>query len=132
MRTFLLCIIVFLFMLAIDVLATKEPKDDILDLLKKEKSMAQQDHRASDLVIQESQQATALKVEKTVRAVAEAENMARRAIYKMTTIQIQLDSILTGKDLDTLLFKGAVYEGWIQYRDSGGLDEFDNYRMNKN
>lgn len=119
-------------MLAIDVLATKEPKDDILDLLKKEKSMAQQDHRASDLVIQESQQATALKVEKTVRAVAEAENMARRAIYKMTTIQIQLDSILTGKDLDTLLFKGAVYEGWIQYRDSGGLDEFDNYRMNKN
>lgn len=119
-------------MLAMDVLATKKPKDDILDLLKKEKSMAQQDHRASASVIQESQQATALKVEKTVRAVAEAENMARSAIYKMTTIQIQLDSIVTGEDLDTLLFRGAVYEQWIQYRDSGGLDEFDNYRINKN
>jgi division protein CdvB (Snf7/Vps24/ESCRT-III family) len=83
-------------MLAIDVLATKEPEVDVLDLLKKEKSMAQAEHHACANAIQASQQATASKVEATIKAVEEAEKVAEMALKEML-FRLGLKSMMSNK-----------------------------------
>ena len=132
MKTLYLCRATFFSMLAIDVLATKKPEPDILDLLKQEKSMAQAEHHACANAIQASQQATASKVEATIKAVEEAEKKAEMALKEMTMMKVQLDSVATVTEDNTWMYQGALYDEWKKYRDSGGTSDFEYYRLYKN
>jgi hypothetical protein len=118
-------------MLAIDVLATKKPEVDVLDLLKKEKSMAQAEHHACANAIQASQQATASKVEATVKAVEEAEKVAEMALKEMTMMKVQMDSITVMQNDDSFMFSGPLYDEWVKYKDTGGTSDFEYYRLYK-
>jgi hypothetical protein len=118
-------------MLAIDVLATKEPEVDVLDLLKKEKSMAQAEHHSCSNAIQASQQATASKVEATVKAVEEAEKVAEMALKEMTMMKVQMDSITVMQNDDSFMFSGPLYDEWVKYKDTGGTSDFEYYRLYK-
>jgi hypothetical protein len=118
-------------MLAIDVLATKEPETDVLDLLKKEKSMAQAEHHACANAIQASQQATASKVEATIKAVEEAEKVAEMALKEMTMMKTQMDSITVVQNDESFMFSGPLYDEWVKYKDTGGTSDFEYYRLYK-
>ena len=131
MKTLYLCVITFFSMLAIDVLATKEPKVDVLDLLKKEKSMAQAEHHACANAIQASQQATASKVEATIKAVEEAEKVAEMALKEMTMMKTQMDSITVMQNDESFMFSGPLYDEWVKYKDTGGTSDFEYYRLYK-
>ena len=131
MRTLYLCVITFFSMLAIDVMATKEPEVDVLDLLKKEKSMAQAEHHACANAIQASQQATASKVEATIKAVEEAEKVAEMALKEMTMMKTQMDSITVMQNDESFMFSGPLYDEWVQYKDTGGTSDFEYYRLYK-
>ena len=131
MKTLYLCVITFFSMLAIDVLATKEPEVDVLDLLKKEKSMAQAEHHACANAIQASQQATASKVEATIKAVEEAEKVAEMALKEMTMMKVQMDSITVIQNDESFMFSGPLYDEWVKYKDTGGTSDFEYYRLYK-
>jgi hypothetical protein len=131
MKTLYLCLATFFSMLAIDVLATKKPEEDVLDLLKKEKFMAQAEHHACAAAISESQQATASKVEATVKAVKEAEMKAEMAMKEMTMIKVQMDSITVMQNDDSFMFAGPLYDEWVKYKDTGGTSDFEYYRLYK-
>lgn len=116
---------------AIDAVATKKPEADILELLRKEKSMAQAEHHACATAIKQSQQATASKVEATVKAVEQAEKLAEIAMKEMTLMKVQLDSVVTVNEDNSWMYQGPLYEEWKQYRDTGGTSDFEYYRLYK-
>jgi hypothetical protein len=118
-------------MLAIDAIATEKPEPDVLDLLKQEKMMARAEHHACASAIKESQQATASKVEATVKAVEEAEIKVQLAMKEMTMMKVQIDSITVVQNDDSFMFSGPLYEEWTRYRDTGGTSDFEYYRLYK-
>jgi len=114
-----------------DLLASKEPKEDVLDLLKKEKSKARAEHDACTNAIAVSQQATASKVEATIKAMKEANKKAKIAQIKMLKMKVQIDSITVVQNDESFMFSGPLYEEWIRYKDSGGINDFGYYRLTK-
>lgn len=131
MRTVYLCLITFFSLLAIDAIATEKPKADVLDLLKQEKMMARAEHNACASAIKESQQATAQTVEATVKTVEEAEIKVELAMKEMTLMKVQLDSIVVVTEEVEETFSGPIYDEWLKYRDTGGLSDFEYYRLYK-
>lgn len=123
--------ITFFSMLAIDAIATEKPEPDVLDLLKQEKMMARAEHHACASAIKESQQATASKVEATVKAVEEAEIKVELAMKEMTMMKVQIDSITVVQNDDSFMFSGPLYEEWTRYIDTGGTSDFEYYRLYK-
>jgi predicted transcriptional regulator len=118
-------------LLIFDVLASKQPQEDVLDLLKKEKSMARAEHDACANAISESQRATASKVESTIRAMKEAKKKAEIAQIKMLKMKVQIDSITVVQNDESFMFSGPLYDEWTRYKDTGGLNDFGYYRLTK-
>jgi hypothetical protein len=79
--------------MALDTLATENPKESILDLLKKERELALQEHQAASEAIAASQAATASKVDAAVAAMDSIKNEAKKLQDEIKAIEVAADSV---------------------------------------
>jgi hypothetical protein len=93
MRILILSVITFFATMAIDTLATETPKESIIDLLKKERELALQEHQAASAAIAASQAATASKVDAAVAAMDSVKNEAKKLQDEIKAIEVAADSI---------------------------------------
>lgn len=93
MRLLLLSIVTFFATMAIDTMATENPKESILDLLKKERELALQEHQAASAAIAASQAATASKIDAAVAAMDSVKNEAKKLQDEIKAIEVAADSI---------------------------------------
>ena len=93
MRLLLVSIVTFFATMAIDTLATENPKESILDLLKKERELAIQEHQAASAAIAASQAATASKVDAAVAAMDSVKNEAKKLQDEIKAIKVAADSV---------------------------------------
>jgi hypothetical protein len=93
MRILILSVITFFATMAIDTLATENPKESVLDLLKKERELALQEHQAASAAIAASQAATASKVDAAVAAMDSVKNEAKKLQDEIKAIEVAADSI---------------------------------------
>jgi uncharacterized protein (DUF2147 family) len=93
MRILILSVITFFATMAIDTLATETPKESILDLLKKERELALQEHQAASEAIAASQAATASKVDAAVAAMDSVKNEAKKLQDEIKAIEVAADSV---------------------------------------
>jgi len=93
MRILILSVITFFATMALDTLATETPKESILDLLKKERELAIQEHQAASAAIAASQAATASKVDAAVAAMDSVKNEAKKLQDEIKAIEVAADSI---------------------------------------
>ena len=93
MRILILSVITFFATMAIDTLATETPKESILDLLKKERELAIQEHQAASAAIAASQAATASKVDAAVAAMDSVKNEAKKLQDEIKAIEVAADSV---------------------------------------
>ena len=93
MRLLLVSIVTFFATMAIDTLATETPKESILDLLKKERELAIQEHAAASAAIAASQAATASKVDAAVAAMDSVKNEAKKLQDEINAIEVAADSV---------------------------------------
>jgi uncharacterized protein (DUF2147 family) len=93
MRILILSVITFFATMALDTLATETPKESILDLLKKERELALQEHQAASAAIAASQAATASKVDAAVAAMDSVKNEAKKLQDEIKAIEVAADSI---------------------------------------
>jgi hypothetical protein len=50
---------------------------------------------------------------------------------EMTLMKVQLDSIVVVTEEVEETFSGPIYDEWLKYRDTGGLSDFEYYRLYK-
>jgi hypothetical protein len=95
MRILILSVITFFATMALDTLATETPKESILDLLKKERQLALQEHKAASEAIAASQAATASQVDAAIASMDSIKNEAKKLQDKILAIaeQTAADSI---------------------------------------
>jgi uncharacterized protein (DUF2147 family) len=93
MRILILSVITFFATMAIDTLATETPKESILDLLKKERELALQEHQAASAAIAASQAATASKIDAAVAAMDSVKNEAKKLQDEIKAIEVAADSV---------------------------------------
>jgi hypothetical protein len=93
MRILILSVITFFATMALDTLATETPKESILDLLKKERELALQEHQAASAAIAASQAATASKIDAAVAAMDSVKNEAKKLQDEIKAIEVAADSI---------------------------------------
>ena len=93
MRILILSVITFFATMALDTLATETPKESILDLLKKERELALQEHQAASEAIAASQAATASKVDAAVAAMDSVKNEAKKLQDEIKAIEVAADSV---------------------------------------
>ena len=93
MRLLLLSIVTFFATMAIDTMATENPKESILDLLKKERELAIQEHQAASAAIAASQAATASKIDAAVAAMDSVKNEAKKLQDEIKAIEVAADSV---------------------------------------
>jgi hypothetical protein len=93
MRILILSVITFFATMALDTLATETPKESVLDLLKKERELAVQEHAAASAAIAASQAATASKVNATIAAMDSVKNEAKKLQDEIKAIEIAADSV---------------------------------------
>ena len=93
MRILILSVITFFATMAIDTLATETPKESVLDLLKKERELALQEHQAASEAIAASQAATASKVDAAVAAMDSVKNEAKKLQDEIKAIEVAADSV---------------------------------------
>ena len=93
MRILILSVITFFATMAIDTLATETPKESVLDLLKKERELAIQEHQAASAAIAASQAATASKVDAAVAAMDSVKNEAKKLQDEIKAIEVAADSV---------------------------------------
>ena len=93
MRILILSVITFFATMALDTLATETPKESILDLLKKERELAIQEHAAASAAIAASQAATASKVDAAVAAMDSVKNEAKKLQDEIKAIEVAADSV---------------------------------------
>jgi hypothetical protein len=95
MRLLLVTVITFFATMAIDTLATETPKESVLDLLKKERQLALQEHEAASEAIAASQAATAAQVDAAVASIDSVKSEAKKLQDKILAIaeQTAADSI---------------------------------------
>jgi len=93
MRILILSVITFFATMAIDTLATENPKESILDLLKKERELALQEHQAASAAIAASQAATASQVDAAVAAMDSVKNEAKKLQDEIKAIEVAADSV---------------------------------------
>lgn len=93
MRLLLLSIVTFFATMAIDTMATENPKESILDLLKKERELALQEHEAASAAIAASQAATASKIDAAVAAMDSVKNEAKKLQDEIKAIEVAADSV---------------------------------------
>jgi uncharacterized protein (DUF2147 family) len=93
MRILILSVITFFATMALDTLATENPKESILDLLKKERELALQEHQAASEAIAASQAATASKVDAAVAAMDSVKNEAKKLQDEIKAIEVAADSV---------------------------------------
>jgi len=93
MRLLLLSIVTFFATMAIDTMATENPKESVLDLLKKERELALQEHQAASAAIAASQAATASKIDAAVAAMDSVKNEAKKLQDEIKAIEVAADSI---------------------------------------
>jgi hypothetical protein len=93
MRILILSVITFFATMALDTLATETPKESILDLLKKERELAIQEHQAASAAIAASQAATASKVDAAVAAMDSVKNEAKKLQDEIKAIEVAADSV---------------------------------------
>ena len=93
MRILILSVITFFATMAIDTLATETPKESILDILKKERELAIQEHQAASAAIAASQAATASKVDAAVAAMDSVKNEAKKLQDEIKAIEVAADSV---------------------------------------
>ena len=86
MRLLLVTVITFFATMAIDTLATETPKESVLDLLKKERQLALQEHKAASEAIAASQAATASKIDAAVASMDSVKNEAKKLQNKILAI----------------------------------------------
>jgi hypothetical protein len=93
MRILILSVITFFATMALDTLATETPKESVLDLLKKERQLALQEHKAASEAIAASQAATASKVDAAVAAMDSVKNEAKKLQDEIKAIEVAADSV---------------------------------------
>ena len=93
MRILVLSVITFFATMALDTLATETPKESVVDLLKKERELALQEHKAASAAIAASQAATASKVNATIAAMDSVKNEAKKLQDEIKAIEIAADSV---------------------------------------
>ena len=93
MRTLILSVITFFATMALDTLATETPKESVLDLLKKERELAVQEHAAASAAIAANQAATASKVDAAVAAMDSVKNEAKKLQNEIQAIEVAADSV---------------------------------------
>lgn len=93
MRLLLVSIVTFFATMAIDTMATENPKESILDLLKKERELALQEHEAASAAIAASQAATASKIDAAVAAMDSVKNEAKKLQDEIKAIEVAADSV---------------------------------------
>jgi uncharacterized protein (DUF2147 family) len=93
MRILILSVITFFATMAIDTLATETPKESVLDLLKKERELALQEHAAASAAIAASQAATASKIDAAVAAMDSVKNEAKKLQDEIKAIEVAADSV---------------------------------------
>ena len=93
MRILILSVITFFATMALDTLATETPKESILDILKKERELAIQEHAAASAAIAASQAATASKVDAAVAAMDSVKNEAKKLQDEIKAIEVAADSV---------------------------------------
>ncbi len=93
MRILILSVITFFATMALDTLATETPKESVLDLLKKERELAVQEHAAASAAIAANQAATASKVDAAVAAMDSVKNEAKKLQNEIQAIEIAADSV---------------------------------------
>lgn len=93
MRLLLVSIVTFFATMAIDTMATENPKESILDLLKKERELALQEHQAASAAIAASQAATASKIDAAVAAMDSVKNEAKKLQDEIKAIEVAADSV---------------------------------------
>ena len=93
MRLLLVSIVTFFATMAIDTLATETPKESVLDLLKKERELALQEHAAASAAIAASQAATASKIDAAVAAMDSVKNEAKKLQDEIKAIEVAADSV---------------------------------------
>jgi hypothetical protein len=93
MRILILSVITFFATMALDTLATETPKENVVDLLKKERELALQEHAAASAAIAASQAATASKVNATIAAMDSVKNEAKKLQDEIKAIEIAADSV---------------------------------------
>jgi uncharacterized protein (DUF2147 family) len=93
MRTLILSVITFFATMALDTLATETPKENVVDLLKKERERAIQEHAAASAAIAASQAATASKVNATIAAMDSVKNEAKKLQNEIQAIEVAADSV---------------------------------------
>jgi hypothetical protein len=86
MRLLLVTVITFLATMAIDTLATEKPKESVLDLLKKERQLALQEHKAASEAIAASQAATASQIDAAVASMDSVKSEAKKLQNKILAI----------------------------------------------
>jgi hypothetical protein len=86
MRLLLVTVITFFATMAIDTLATETPKESVLDLLKKERQLALQEHKAASEAIAASQAATASQVDAAVASMDSIKSEAKKLQDKILAI----------------------------------------------
>jgi hypothetical protein len=93
MRILVLSVITFFATMALDTLATETPKESVVDLLKKERELALQEHKAASAAIAASQAATASKIDAAVAAMDSVKNEAKKLQDEIKAIEIAADSV---------------------------------------
>ena len=93
MRILILSVITFFATMALDTLATETPKESVLDLLKKERELAVQEHAAASAAIAANQAATASKVDAAVAAMDSVKNEAKKLQNEIQAIEVAADSV---------------------------------------
>jgi hypothetical protein len=93
MRLLLVSVITFFATMAIDTLATETPKETVLNLLKKERQLALDEHKAASAAIAASQAATASQVEAAISAMDSVKNEAKKLKDEIKAIELAADSI---------------------------------------
>ena len=86
MRILILSVITFFATMALDTLATETPKESVLDLLKKERQLALQEHKAASEAIAASQAATASQVDAAVASMDSIKSEAKKLQDKIVAI----------------------------------------------
>jgi ATP-dependent DNA ligase len=108
MRILILSVITFFATMALDTLATETPKESVLDLLKKERELALQEHAAASAAIAASQAATASKVDAAVAAMDSVKNEAAKMQNQIKAIEKASDSIAIEAMYDSIRLQNAL------------------------
>jgi uncharacterized protein Yka (UPF0111/DUF47 family) len=108
MRLLLVSLITILATMAIDTMATEKPKESILDLLKKERQLALQEHKAASAAIAASQAATASKVEAAITAMDSVKSEAAKMQNQIKAIEKASDSIAIEAMYDSIRLQNAL------------------------